>query len=55
MVRLTRFLILMNLCEKSAGAANVYAGFLPFEKDAIFYEAKIVFVLQGQKDLPDFE
>jgi hypothetical protein len=46
MVGLTRFLILMNLCEKSGVPANVDAGFAPFKKDADFRSRKKLFVLQ---------
>jgi hypothetical protein len=47
MVGLTRFLFSMNLCEKSAGLTNVYAGFWPFKKDADFRGEKKLFVLQA--------
>jgi hypothetical protein len=46
MVGLTRFFVLMNLCEKSGVAANVYAGFWCIEKDADFGGVKKLFVLQ---------
>jgi hypothetical protein len=46
MVGLTRFLFLMNLCEKSGVSANVYAGFGPLEKDGNFRGVKKLFVLQ---------
>jgi hypothetical protein len=46
MVGLTRFFSLMNLCEKSGGWTNVYAGLPPFKKHANFRGAKKVFVLQ---------
>jgi hypothetical protein len=36
MVGLTRFFDLMNLCEKSGVAANVYAGFCAFKKGGVF-------------------
>jgi hypothetical protein len=47
MVGLTRFLFLMNLCEKSGVSANVYAGLCPLEKDVDFPDAKKHFVLQA--------
>ena len=46
-VGLTRFLFLMNVCEKSAALINVYNGFMPCEKDAIFSGMKKLFVLQA--------
>jgi len=46
MVGLTRFLILMNLCEKSAASSNVYKGFCLFKKDVKFATVKKLFVLQ---------
>jgi hypothetical protein len=46
MVRLTRFLILMNLCEKSGVSINVYKDFCHFQKHAQIRAAKKLFVLQ---------
>jgi hypothetical protein len=46
MVGLTRFLCLVNLCEKSAVWINVHAGFSDFKKHAFFGAAKKLFVLQ---------
>jgi hypothetical protein len=50
MVGLTRFLYLMNLCEKSATSTNVDKGFMLFKKDAEFRPVKKLFVLQGIPD-----
>jgi len=41
MAGLTRFLFLMNLCEKSATLTPVYNGFTPFKKMEIFAARKI--------------
>ena len=54
MVGLTRFLCLMNLCEKSAVSANVYEGFWPFKKDANFRGVKKLFVLQEKPVVEPF-
>jgi hypothetical protein len=47
MVRLTRFLFLMNLCEKNGISANVYKGFRLIKKDAGFCGAKKLSILQA--------
>jgi hypothetical protein len=47
MAGLTRFLFLMNFCEKIAIPPNVYRAFLHFEKDTVFRIVKKLFVLQG--------
>ena len=49
MAGLTRFLVLMNLCEKSAVLTNVYDGFMLFKKDAEFRAVKKLFVLQEKR------
>ena len=53
MVGLTRFFILMNLCEKSGVLVNVYEGFCLRKKDADFRAVKKLFVLQAV--IPKFE
>ena len=42
-VGLTRYLFLMNLCEKSGVWANVYAVFCHFEKHVHFRDVKKLF------------
>jgi hypothetical protein len=49
MVGLTRFLFLMNLCEKSGVSSNVYKGFCPLKKHANFRATKKLFVLQAER------
>jgi hypothetical protein len=49
MVGLTRFLFLMNLCEKNGVPTNIYSGFMLFKKDANFQGVKKLFVLQEVK------
>ena len=49
MVGLTRFLFLMNLCEKNAVLLNVYNSFVLSKKDVDFRGVKILFVLQGMR------
>jgi hypothetical protein len=46
MVGLTRFLCLMNLCEKSGVSINIHAGFRLLQKHAEIRAAKKPFVLQ---------
>jgi hypothetical protein len=52
MVGLTRFLFLMNFCEKNASWANVYGRLIPFRKDGFFDRVKKLFVLQRFAGLP---
>jgi hypothetical protein len=47
MVGLTRFFILMNLCEKSGVSPNIYRGIALYKKDAEFRRVKKLSVLQG--------
>jgi len=46
-VGLTRFLFLMNLCEKSGVWVNVYWGFVPFNKDNFQAAGEKLFVLHA--------
>jgi hypothetical protein len=46
MVGLTRFLFLMNLCEKNGGSANVYAGSGLSKNGRSFHVVEKHFVLQ---------
>jgi hypothetical protein len=53
MVGLTRFLCLMNLCERNGVSSNVYRGYALVKKDAKFRLVKKLFVLQGNRHKKD--